>query len=483
MDQLKIKKLGIIVGLLIFVALLLMPTPEGLTVIGQKVLAVSVLMVIWWSTDAIPLAMTSLLPLALFPLIGVTGKSGQNDISFYSSYSHWVVFMIMGVFFISAAIVKWDLHKRISLTIVKIFAGRPALIILGFMLSTATVSMWMSNTTATAMMIPVALALVDQLGERNKEVKDRMGKALVSSIPFAASIGGIGSIIGTGTNMAGIALIQEFTGMEISFTGWFKIGLPFVIIILPIIWFFMVKFFKVDKIDLNMTPDVIEDEIDKLGPVSKGERNVLIVFSITAILWITSELWGGYFPFISDENIAIIGALALFIMPVDWKKGEFTLDIKTAVRGVSWETLLLVGGSLAIGGVFASAGVAEWIGSYLGFLGNFPEFVIILILGVLCALLTEVATNMVVVTAFIPVIVGIAANLGISPILLMLTATISSSFAFMMPQGTPPNAIAIGSGALETKDLIKVGFWVKMICIATFPLILFGITVGVFGIR
>jgi sodium-dependent dicarboxylate transporter 2/3/5 len=245
----------------------------------------------------------------------------------------------------------------------------------------------------------------------------------------------------------------------------------------------MVKYYKIDKIDLNMSPDIIKDEIAKLGPVSRGEKNVLLVFFGTAILWITSELWGSYVPFISDETIAIFGALALFIMPVDWRKGEFTLDIKTAVRGVSWETLLLVGGSMAIGSVFAKAGVANWLGSYLGFLGNLPEFMIILILGAICALVTEVATNMVVVTAFIPVIVGIAATLGISPTLLMLTATVSSSFAFMMPQATPPNAIAVGSGAIETKDLIKVGFWVKLICVTVFPLILFGITVGVFGIR
>lgn len=483
MNQVRVKKLGLIIGLIIFGFILIIPTPEGLTVIGQRVLAVSLLMVVWWSTEAVPLAMTSLLPLALFPLLRISGKAGENDLAFYSSYAHWVVFLIMGVFFISSAIVKWDLHKRISLTIVKIFAGRPKFIILGFMLATATVSMWMSNTTATAMMIPVALALVDQLASRSEDIKKRMGKALVISIPFSASIGGIGSIIGTGTNMAGIALIEEFTGMQITFTGWFKIGLPFVIVILPLLWFFMVKYYKIDQIDLNMTSDVINDEIAKLGTVSRGEKNVLIVFFTTAILWISSELWSSYVPFIGDETIAILGALALFVIPVDWKKGEFTLDIKTAVRGVSWETLLLVGGSLAVGGVFAKAGVADWVGSYLGFLANLPEFMIILILGAMCAMLTELATNMVVVTAFIPVIVGIAANLGISPILLMLTATISSSFAFMMPQGTPPNAIAVGSGAIETRDLIKVGFLVKLICVTVFPLILFGITVGIFGIR
>ena len=480
MTQKKVKKIGLYLGIIIFAAILLMPTPNGLDVIGQKVLATAALMIIWWSTDAIPLAITSLLPLVLLPLLGVTSNKGENGISFYASYSHWVVFLIMSVFFISAAIVKWDLHKRISLTIVKLFGGKPNLIILGFMVSTAIVSMWMSNTTATAMMIPVALALVEQLSSQSKELGVRLNKALVLSIPFSASIGGIGSIIGTGTNMSGIALIEEMTGHTISFTGWFKIGLPFVIVILPIVWIFLVKFFKVNEIEATMSTEMIDDELSKLGPLSAGERNVLIVFFGTALLWVTSELWKDLLPFVKDETIGMLGATMLFILPVE--NGEPTLDIKTAINGISWETVLLVGGSMAIGGVIATTGVADWLGGYLGFLENFNEVVIVLLIALICSLVTEVMTNMVVVTAFMPMIVGIGNQIGIDPMILMLTAIISSSFGFMLPQATPPNAIAVGAGGIEIKDMIKAGFWVKLICVAIFPIVMYGITKGIFKV-
>lgn len=480
MEYKKYKKIGLIVGLLLFFVILLMPTPEGLTVVGQKVLAVALLMVVWWGTEAVPIPITSLLPIVLFPLLSISGAKPDPDIGIvtFTYYSYPVIMLAIGIFLLAGAIVKWNLHKRISLSIIKLMGDKPSRIVLGFILATAFISMWMSNTTSTAMMIPIALALLMQIGADHNS---SFGKCLILSIPFAATIGGIGTIIGTGTNITGVAVIKQLVDIEISFFEWFKIGLPFVIVILPLMWIFITKFFKIDEkesIDLK----VINDEIKNLGKMSKGEILTLAVFITAVILWITRIFWKKMFPFIGDETISIIAGISLFIIPVNFKKGQFLLDIKTGMESVSWGTILLLGGAMTIGKAFAKSGITDWIAGGLGFLNGVPTIFIVIFIGVIVAFLTEVTTNMVVVAAFLPMLSALAVKLGVSPLLLMLTATVSASFAFMLPPATPPNAIAYGSGYIDIKDLVKVGFWLKLICLAVFPAIIYLITMGLFGI-
>jgi sodium-dependent dicarboxylate transporter 2/3/5 len=477
MGKYAIRKIGFLVGIIVFIIMLAMPTPEGLTPIAQKVLASTVLMVIFWVTEAIPIAMTSYLPLIVFPIISLTGSKGQNDIQLFSHYAYTTVYLLVGVGFLSGAMVKWNLHKRIALGIVRKVGAKPKNLILGFILAVAFVSMWMSNTTATVMMIPVALSITAAL----KDTDGGFKKALVLSIPFAATIGGIGTVIGTTTNPTGIGLIRETIGLDITFTDWLKIGLPFVIVIVPILWIYMVKFFKVDKMkDINVS--AIDDEYHKLGPMSKGEKFTAYIFLFAIVAWMTrSQVWGKYIPFATDETIAMFAALLTIIIPVNWKEGEYLMDMKTAIKEIPWSACILLGGSMVMGNAFKDSGCAAWIAGKLGGLAGLSPLLIVIIVGVVTAIITELTTNAVVVAAFLPVLASVGTAIGVNPLAMMLACMLSCNFAFMLPPATPPNAVAYGTGEIEMADLIKCGLGLKIICLIIFPIIIYGITMGVFG--
>lgn len=478
MGKFRSRKIGFLVGIILFAILLIIPTPAGLSPLGQKVLAASVLMVVFWATEAIPIPVTALLPILIYPLIGITGAKGQNEIQLFSHYAYSTVYLVLGVSFLSSAMVKWNFHKRMALGIVKKVGSKPSRIVLGFILATGFVSMWMSNSTATAMMLPVATSILASIGsEDNKGFRI----AMILAIPYAATIGGIGTVIGTTTNPTGIGLIREAIGLDITFFEWLKIGLPFTVIIMPLLWIYLVKFYKVDKMK-NIDVTSINVEYEKLGPMSKGEKYTAVVFVVGIILWMTRVLWGDMLPFVTDETIAIGIAVATVAIPVDFKEGVYLLDIKSALNGVPWTACLLLGGSMVMGNAFNDAGCAGWIASQLGVLSAVPPLGIVIIVGIITAIITELTTNAVVVAAFLPVLAGIATGIGMSPLALMLTCMIASNFAFMLPPGTPPNAIAYSSGLIDIQDLIKGGLGFKIICIVLFPIIMYGITMGLFGV-
>lgn len=473
-----VRKIGLIVGIIVFFVLLMMPTPTGLSELGQKVLAVSVLMIIFWMTEAIPIPMTALLPILLYPLIGITGAKGQNDIQLFRHYAYPTVYLVLGVGFLASAMQRWGLHRRIALGIVLKVGSKPSRIILGFILATAVVSMWMSNTTATAMMLPVAASIIASMGS---QVTDGFKKALVLSIPFSATLGGLATVIGTTTNPTGIGIIQQTLGIEISFMEWLKIGLPFTVVMLPVMWIYLRKFYKTDKMK-EIEIDTVRNEYDALGAMNKGEKLTSVVFAISVLLWITRALWKDYVPFATDETIAIGIAIATMVIPVDYKNGVYLLEGKQALSEAPWGTMLLLGGSMVMGNAFTDAGVAEWIASNLGALSSMPEIVIIIAVGLVTAILTEVTTNAVVVASFLPVLAGIAKGIGMDPLQLMLTCMIASNFAFMLPPATPPNAIAYSTGAIEVSDLMKAGFGLKLIGLIVFPIIMYFVTFGIFGV-
>lgn len=477
MGKFKSRKIGFILGILIFILLLIMPTPEGLTPVGQKVLASSALMVVFWVTEAIPIPMTALLPILIYPLINISGTKAVNDVKLFTHYAYPTVYLVLGVSFLSTAMVKWNFHRRIALWIVKKVGSKPSRIILGFILATGVVSMWMSNTTATAMMLPVAVSILASLPTENKGFKI----AMILAIPYAATIGGMSTVIGTTTNPTGIGLIKEAIGLQITFFDWLKIGLPFSVIITPLLWLFLVKFYRVDKME-SIDVTTVNEEYEKLGPMSKGERYVATVFVIAIVLWMTSILWGKYVPLVSDETIALFIAVLLIIIPVNFKEGEYVLDMKTALKEAPWSTVILLGGSMVMGNAFKDAGVAKWIAQNLTGLSSVPPFALVMIVGVITAIITEVTTNAVVVAAFLPALAGIASGVGMSPLALMLTCMLASNFAFMLPPATPPNAIAYGTGLIDMKDLIKAGLGFKIICIIMFPIIMYLLTMGLFGV-
>lgn len=464
------KKIGLFGGLIAAAIILLLPGIEGLGGEGQKALALTVLMVFWWVTEAVPIWVTALLPLVVPPLIGLAGtKPTESKINIYGQYASPVVMMSLGVFLLAAVIEKWNLHKRIALNIVYKMGDRSSMIIFGFALATGFVSMFMSNVTAVAMMLPIGVAMIKQLG---LSPESGFAKALALSIAFAASIGGMGTMIGSGTNVAGVALMRELAGIDITFVEWLKVGVPFVVILLPLSIFALNKMYKVKEVSLGDN-SIIAKELKSLGPMSKAEKltTAYLVFAIGGFIF-RAQL-SKIFPFLTDEGFAVLVGIILFLIPVDFNKGLFLMDSKTAIKEISWSTFLLLGGALTLGDIFSKAGIAAWVAGGLGFLSALPEIAIIFVIAVLVAVITEACSNFVVASAFLPVIYGIALQLGIEPMLLMMTVTLSASFAFMMPTGTPTNAIAFGSGYIDIKDMIKGGAVVKLLSIVIFPVVMY----------
>lgn len=470
-DYPRYKLVGLFLGIAAFLVLLLIPGLPGLSAIGQKVLALVALMVIWWVTEAIPIGMTALLPLILCPILGIAGKgTTEQGINIYSSYSDPAVMMCLGIFMFSACIVKWGLHKRIALYIVKMVGGKPSRVVLGFLLATTVVSMWISNTTATAMMLPLAVALVLQLG---LTMHDGMAKALVLAIPYGASAGGLATLIGSGTNVSGVALMQELSGQEVSFMEWLKVGLPVTILLVPVIWIILCLLFRVKKTDIGDT-SVIDDELRALGPMNRGEKLIGVLFILSMLAFMTRKYTiGALFPMVTDETIAIIMGVILFVIPVDLKNGVFLLDIKTAIEGVSWNTFLLLGGATCMGQLMSGTGIADWIAGGMGFLSGMPTFVMLLVVGTIVMVLTEVCTNMVVAVAFLPMIYGIAVPLGFNPFMMMFVVTLGAGCSWMLPCGTPPNAISFGTGYIEIKDMVKAGLLIKIATIFILPIAMY----------
>ncbi len=478
MGKYKIRKIGFLVGILVMLVLAFMPTPEGLTVLGQRVLAVTVLMVIFWMTEAMPIPFTALLPIILFPLLGITGAKGQNDIQLFKHYAYSTCYLLVGVGFLSGAMVKHGLHKRIAYGIVSKIGKKPTTLVLGFIIAVGFVSMWMSNTTATVMMIPIALSIASTLGAEASGLK----KALILAIPYAATLGGMSTVIGTTTNPTGIGLIQESIGVTLNFTDWMKIGLPFTLILIPLFWLYMVKFFKVDKMS-NINVQVAHEEYEKLGPWSKGEKYTAVIFLICVVLWVTrSTVWGKFIPYATDETVALFGAFLTLAVPLNFKEGEYVMDMKTGMREIPWTAIILLGGSMVMGNAFKDAGCATWVADQLSGLAGLSPVLIVVIVGIVTSLITELTTNAVVVAAFLPVLASVGTAIGVSPLAMMLGCMLACNFAFMLPPATPPNAIAYGTGEIEMKDLIKCGLGLKLICLVVFPFVLYFITMGLFGI-
>ena len=478
MGKYPIRKIGFIAGILAMLIIGFMPTPEGLTLVGQRVLAVTVLMVVFWITEAMPIPFTALLPILLFPLMGITGAKGHNDIQLFKHYAYQTCYLLVGVGFLSGSMVKHGLHKRIALGIVSKIGKKPATLILGFIIAVAFVSMWMSNTTATVMMLPVALAIASTLGDEARGLR----KAMVLSIPYAATIGGMATVIGTTTNPTGIGLIQETIGVEINFLDWLKIGLPFTIVLIPLFWIYMVKFFKVDKME-NIDISIARQQYEALGPMKKGEKYTAVIFLLCVVLWVTrSTVWGKLVPFATDETVAMLGAFLVMAIPLDYKENEYVCDWKTGFNDIPWNAVILLGGSMVMGNAFKDAGVAGWVANMLQGLAGMNAVVICIIVGIVTALLTELTTNAVVVAAFIPVLAGVGEAIGVSPFAMMIACMLACNFAFMLPPATPPNAIAYGTGEITMKDLITCGLGLKLIALVVFPIVLYGITMGIFGI-
>ena len=456
-------KVGLLLGPIAFIFIKYFFHPEGLSSEANAILAGTIWIAIWWITEAIPIAVTALLPIILFPLTGGLSLSETT-----ASYGHMYVFLYIGGFILAIAIEKWKLHKRIALTIIKIVGTNVNFIILGFMIATAFLSMWISNTASAVMILPVGMAIVSQLRDNPATIDNEniiFGKALMLAIAYSASIGGISTLIGTPPNLVLAGIIKQTYGIEISFAQWFSFGFPIAIILLFLCWIYLTRFaFQFKQKEFPGGREEIKKQLQELGPISYEEKAVFIVFILTAFSWITrSFLLKNFIPKIDDTIIAIFFAVLLFIVPSK-NKAIKLMSWEDAVK-LPWGIVLLFGGGMALALGFETSGLAIWIGKHMTSLEAVSLFTLLLILVASVNFLTEITSNLATTAMLLPVLVSLSPALGLHPYYLLIGATLAASCAFMLPVATPPNAVVFGSGYLKIEDMVRKGFVLNLISI------------------
>ncbi|MFL1673704.1 SLC13 family permease [Paenibacillus dendritiformis] len=484
----KAQLVGFILGPVLFMLTMLFFQPEGLSVEGKSVLAVTLWIAVWWITEAIPIPATSLLPLILLP---VTGAMQGNVVA--SSYGNDIIFLFLGGFFIATAMEKWNLHKRMALSIISVIGTSTQRILLGFMAATGFLSMWVSNTAAVMMMVPMGLAITAQIastlaGKPEEEELPKFEKSLIFGIGYAGTIGGLGTLIGTPPNIILVAQMNELFGITISFAQWMLFGVPVVLLMLFSTWLYLGRMkFRTSIRQLPGGRELIQSERSKLGKTSFEEGMVGLVFVLAAFMWITREfLWvdGGLFisiPGISDGMIAIMAAALLFIIPAKAESSSRILNWSDS-KDIPWGVLLLFGGGLAIAAGFRSSGLSDWMGEQLTMLDGFHLIVIISCATLLIMMMTEITSNTATATMILPVVAALAIALGIHPFALMIPCAMAANCAFMLPVGTPPNAIIFGTGKLKIIDMVRAGFSVNVFATLIIILAVYYLLPIVFGI-
>jgi len=423
-----------------------------------------VLLAILWLTEAAPIAVTALVPIVAFPTLGVTSVDEAT-----APYANPIVFLFLGGFIIALGIERWNLHRRIALTVLSKVGAREDLQIAGFMVATAGLSMWVSNTATVALMLPVALSIVPRRLDGSLEPgKNSFATALMLSVAYGASCGGIATLIGTPPNALLAGFMQETYGIQIGFAQWMLLGVPVSLTMLLVTWLLLTRWlFPIGREELPGSRKIIREQLQALGPASRAEKRVAVIFAMTATLWIFRPLLSGLFPVLqlSDTTIAIAAALALFLLPNGMEKGQKLLTWEYAER-LPWGVLLLFGGGLSLAAAVADSGLAEWIGSELRGLGGMPVWVLVLAVTTLLIFLTELTSNIATAATFLPLVAALAVSLGQPPLLLAIPAVLGASFAFMLPVATPPNAIVFASGYITIPQMVKAGFWLNLIGIA-----------------
>lgn len=455
------RMVGRVLAAVVFLALLWLPPPGELELAAWRVAAVAAVLAILWLSEAVPVAATALLPLVLFPLLGVAPIDAAA-----APYANPIVFLFLGGFLIGLAIERCHLHRRIALNVLIRVGAREDLQIGGFMIATACLSMWVSNTATAVMMLPVALSIIPHGPDGRLEPgKAAFATALLLSVAYAANIGGITTLIGTPPNALLAGFMLETYDVQIGFAQWMLIGLPLSVTMLVICWWLLTRvLFRVGRTELPDARAAVRRALEDMGPMSVAEKRVAIVFAITAILWITRPLMTGQWPslMLSDTTIAIGGALLLFFIPSGQARGDHLLTWDYAER-LPWGVLLLFGGGLSLAAAVADSGLAQGIGNALGGLQGWPVLMLVVAVTVTIIFLTELTSNIATAATFLPVVAALAVSLGQDPLLLAIPAVLAASFAFMMPVATPPNAIVFSSGFISIPQMVRAGIWLNVI--------------------
>ncbi|MFW0112058.1 SLC13 family permease [Rothia sp. CCM 9417] len=486
---------GLLLALVIYFAM-----PADLSHPARLTAAMAVLMGIWWMTEALPIPATALLPLVVFPVLNPEVKI--NEVG--ASYGNSIIFLFMGGFLLALAMQRWNLHRRIALLTLKSMGTKSSTMVAGFMIATGFLSMWVSNTATAVMMIPIGVSVLMLIAQasgstqiqieegaaaESQQVKQAVinsnfGTALMLGIAYAASIGSLGTLIGTPPNTLLAGYMADTHGIQIGFGQWMLVGVPLSIVTLFCCWFLLTKvFFKPEISEIPGGKKLIAQEYAKLGPMGSGELRVLIIFIAAALAWIFVPLiWSKPAP-ITDAGIAVLVGLILFALPAGGtaQKGVRLIDWETATK-LPWGVLLLFGGGLALSSQFTGSGLTDWIGKLVGGMGAVPLVFLVLMVTAGVIFLTELTSNTATAATFLPVAGGIAMGMGQAPMVLAIPVALAATCAFMLPVATPPNAIAYGSGYVTIGQMVKGGLWLNIFCIVAITAVTMTLAVWVFGL-
>ncbi|MCB9080989.1 MAG: SLC13/DASS family transporter [Lewinellaceae bacterium] len=483
-----LKSWGLWGGLAFFFLIVFLPAPGGLPPAAKNAAAVAILMTLWWVTEAIPIYATAFVPLAAYPLMGILPAEDTA-----ANYGHNYVLMLLAGFFIAKAIEGQHLHKRIALVIINFLGTSRQRILLSFMLASAFLSMWIANVAVALLMLPIALAIIAR--EEEDGQASSFGTAMMLAIAYACSVGGTATLIGTPTNMVFAGILAKLfpAAPEISFFSWFRMGIILTVIFLPIVWVYLVRYFRLSG-HFAGSHEVIAQELAALGTIRPGEKRVLAIFTLTALGWIfrrdfvfdTLVIPGwssllGIADYVHDSTVAVVGALLLFMLPAGNGENKRLLTWKAAER-VPWGVVMIVGGGYAIAESFATTGLATWMGQELAFISNLPVFLVLLLVVTLMVFITEINSNTATANIFLPVLATMAVAGQANPLLLMIPATFACSFAFMLPSGSGTNTVIFASERLSIAQMARCGFWLNLISIVVLTLLLYLVFIPLFGL-
>ena len=471
------KAIGLVTGLAVM-GLLILLLPDSLPAEGKVTAGIAGLMAVWWATEAIPLAATALVPLVLFPVL-----AGADIGDVAAPYASDIIFLFMGGFMLALAMQKWNLHRRIALTIVAAMGSSPTMLIAGFMLATGFITMWVSNTSTTIMMLPIGVAVIGMVAQlRDGRTDPNFATALMLGIAYAASIGSVATLIGTPPNAFMVGYLAENHDIRVGFGQWMLVGLPLAAVFLVLAWLVLTRLVFPPRIkDLNGGRELIREELRAMGPMSLQEKAVLAMFLLAAASWIGIPLladspvgeaapWLGS---ISDAGIAMTVAVLLFVLPAGRGDGSRLLDWDTAAQ-LPWGVLLLFGGGLSLAKRFDESGLSGWIGEQVGGM-PVPLWVLVLIVAAVVLLLTELTSNTATAATFVPVMAGVAAGVGADVMTLIVPAVLAASLAFMLPVATPPNAIVFGSGHVTIRQMMRGGVVLNGVALVLIMLVMYTI--------
>lgn len=465
---------GFVAGPLAGLAVLVVPL--GMPPAAHRVAALAVWMAVWWLTAVVPLAATALLPLVILPLAGP-----RRIDTVAASYADPIIFLFLGGFFLAAASERWGLHRRLALAVIDGVGAEASRVVLAVMLATAFLSMWISNTATAALMLPITVALRAFALRDAPERGAPFGTALVLGMAYAASIGGVTTLIGTPPTAIFAAAAARLAGRPIGFAEWLVVGLPIALLMLGACWILLVRVLFPVRGVLPGLERLVKDERRALGAWGAGERITVLVLAATALAWVLREPkhFGTFTvpglsdlaPGLSDAGIAVAAALLLFVAPVSLAERRFTLDWEAAAR-IPWDVLLLFGGGLALAAAFDVSGLAAWLAQRLGGLRGAPPVLVVAAVTLFFVLLTELASNTASAAMAMPIVAALAPALGVPPLGLMAAAALGSSLGFMLPVGTPPNALAYGTGAVTTGQMARAGIWLDLIGVVVITLVI-----------